>query len=604
MATVAAMEGDDINNLFALLYNVMSTNESVKLKAREELKRTISDGDITVQLCAVLSNSQLPMQLRRCAANELKCRLSDRENWQQLKERHQMEIQSEMFAALNSLRAQDKQTLQADIVRSVGYVMAQPGCADWNELIFHHIKTQCTSVDATTQAFGALLFKFLAKTSQQMLEKYLDQAQQIFTAAMQTAKEQGDLATPAMEHLLAGWTLTIPLFQPNSVLRKELVFTLPTILCITKEFAYKSDPQQKCHGFTVINRLNKHLPELVLPHLRLVMEDLIALATDNSVANCHRVEAIVAIKSCVRSMRRQIIRLRLMDKLLMTLYTLLAVEPARDANGEELYQQQPDEEHSTLEEAVQTLQFVASHTDTNRVAMRTLRLMQPQMEQTESALHRLAVQLFLAQMVQGFTDLLSTQPLDGFLHLVKRGFHDTDVMVQHGAHYALTIMAENLQPEITALVPVVMPLFNKFFDELTPAQRLANLESEANNRMFCALEIYCESVRQEVLQLYLDDLMRRLLLLAQPHSNSLIMRQLALSCIRCLAKTSTNHFRPYYDAVIDLIMPLLQHAPNEGQLLLRTYAIQVGKASCYTQKTLPCFINWLKIIYSFMLYTN
>lgn len=593
------MDGDDLNNLFSLLYNVMSSNESVKLKALEELKTTYNDVDSTVQLCAVLSNSQLPMQLRRCAANELKSRLSDRENWQQLKEGHQIEIQSEMFAALNSLRAHDKQPLQADIVRSVGYVMAHPGSADWNELIFHHIKTQCTSADAMTQAFGALLFKFLAKTSQRMLEENLDHAQEIFTEAMQTAKEQGDLATPAMDHLLAGWTLTIPLFRPNSVLRKELVFTLPTILCITKEFAYKSDPQQKCHGFNVINRLNKHLPELVLPHIKLVMEDLFALATDGSVANCHRVEAIASIKSCVRSMRRQIIRLRLMDKLLMTLYTLLAVEPAKDANGEELYLQQPDEEYSTLEEAVKTLQFVAGHTDTNRVAMRTLRLMQPQMEQTESAPHRLAVQLFLGQMALGFTDLLSTQPLDQFLDLVKQGFHDEDIMVQRSAHYALTIMAENLQPEITRLVPVVLPLFNKFFDELTTVQRLANCESEANNRMFCALEIYCESVRHEVLHLYLDDLMRRLLLLAQPQSNSLIMRQLALSSIRCLAKTSTNHFKPYYDAVMDIIMPLLQHAPNEGQMLLRTYAIQVGpkkkiestKASCYTLQTLLYFIN-------------
>lgn len=570
------MEGDDNKNLLGLLHKLMSPNKNVKLKISDELRTAYGDADSTLQLCMVLSNSQLSMQLRKSAAGVLKGRLSERENWLQLEQRYQMETQSELFAALLSLRADDKQTLQSDIIENVGHVMGQQESGNWNELIFHHIETQCTATDVTIHTFGALLFKLLAKTSPQILQQNLGHAQHIFMQAMQTAKGQGELTTQAIDHLLAAWTMTIPLFRQQSELKKELLFTTPTILCITKEWAYKSDPLQKCRGFNVINQLNKHLPELVRPHLKHVMEELFVLACDSSVSNRYRVEAIKSIRSCLHSMRRQIIRLRLMDKLLTTLYLLLAVEPALDVNGEELYLQQPDEQFSTLSEAVHTLLFVAGRTDTNRVAARSLRLMQPQMEQTQSATRRLAVQLFLALMAKGFTDLLSNEPLERFVALVEKGFNDSDVMVQHGAHYALSVMAENLQPEITRLVPQMLPLFNRFLDQITPAQRLANIESETRSRMFCALDIYCESLRQEVLHHHLDELMQRLLPLAQPYNNSLYMRQLALSSIRCLAKISGHHFRPHFDVVMEISLQLVQHAPNEGQLLLRTYAIQVG----------------------------
>lgn len=573
------MEGDDTNNLLGLLHKLLSPNKNVKLKIKEELRRSYSDGESTLQLCMVLSNAQLSRQLRKSAASVLKDRLSKRENWLQLDQCYQMDTQAELFAALLSLRADDKQSLQSDVIQNVGYVMGQEESGNWNELIFHHIETQCTAADAKSHAFGALLFKLLAKTSPQMLQQNLGHAQHIFMQAMETAKGQGELATPAMDHLLAAWTLTIPLFREETELKKELLFTMPTILCITKESAYNrsTDPRQKCRGFDVINRLNKHLPELVKPHLKHVMEELFVLATDSDIANRHRVQAISSIRSCLHAMRSQIIRLKLMDKLLTTLYTLLAIEPALDGNGEELYLQQPQEEYSTLAEAVQTLLYIAGHTDTNRVATRSLRLMQPQMdEETQAATSRLAVQLFLALMAKGFTDLLASETLERFIGLVKRGFNDSDVMVQHGAHYALSIMAENLQPEITRLVPQVLPLFNRFLDQITPAQRLANCESETRSRMFCALDIYCESLRQEVLHQHLDPLMQRLLMLAQPHSNSLYMRQLALSSIRCLAKISGLYFKPHFDAVMEIAMQLVQHAPNEGQLLLRTYAIQVG----------------------------
>lgn len=588
------MEGDDNNNLLGLLHKLSSPNKNVKLKIKDELHRSYGDAESTLQLCMVLSNAQLSRQLRKSAASVLKDRLSERENWLQLEQRHQMDTQAELFAALLSLRVDDKQSLQSDIIRNVGYVMGQEESGNWNELIFHHIETQCTAADAKSHAFGALIFKLLAKTSPQMLQQNLGQAQHIFMQAMETAKGQGELATPAMDHLLAAWTLTIPLFRQEAELKKELVFTMPTILCIIKETAYNNrsttDPRQKCRGFDVINRLNKHLPELVKPHLKHVMEELFVLATDPDIANRHRVQAISSIRSCLHAMRGQIIRLGLMDKLLTTLYTLLAIEPALDGNGEELYLQQPQEEYSTLAEAVQTLLYIAGHTDTNRVAARSLRLMQPQMdEETQSPPSRLAVQLFLALMAKGFTDLLANEPLERFIGLVKRGFNDSDVMVQHGAHYALSIMAENLQPEITRLVPQVLPLFNRFLDQITPAQRLANCESETRSRMFCALDIYCESLRQEVLHQHLDALMQRLLMLAQPHSNSLYMRQLALSSIRCLAKISGLYFKPHFDAVMDIAMQLVQHAPNEGQLLLRTYAIQVGYIYCAINYNDTCY---------------
>ncbi|KAH8416354.1 hypothetical protein KR222_000268 [Zaprionus bogoriensis] len=585
------MEGDDSNNMICVLNNMMSPNEDTVLKSTEQLSTSYSDSRSTVQLCTVLGNPKHPLDLRKCAGKILKSRLSAQESWQKLEADRQIDTQTELLAALKSLRADDEESLLSSVVRNVGYVMAhlqeeqtneaddQQANSHWNEMIFAHIEALCVATERDAQALGALLFRLLVKTSPKMLEANLVRAQRIFQQGVQSAKEQGELAAPSTEQLLAGWSLTIPLFRKHSEQHKELAETLSNILCITHACAYRTNPRQSCRGFEVLVKLNKHMPEMVEPHLKQVMDELFLLAADAGVCDRYRVQAIDSIRSCVRAMRRQIIRLKLMDRLLLTLHGLLAVNPALDENGEELYLGGANEdEYCPLSEAVQTLLFIAAHSDTNRVAARALRLMQPQLEQNHSAEHRLAVQLFLALMAKGFTDLLSDQPLSRFLAAVERGFDDAESMVRRGAHYALAIMAENLQPEITQLVPRVLPLFIKFFDQLTEEQRFADKETETHSRMFCALEIYCESLRQEVLQPHLKELMQRLLLLAQPNSNSPGMRQLALSTICCLAKICKDLFGPHFDGVMDVALPLVRHSPDEDQLLLRTHAIQVINA--------------------------
>jgi len=178
--------------------------------------------------------------------------------------------------------------------------------------------------------------------------------------------------------------------------------------------------------------------------------------------------------------------------------------------------------------------------------------------------------------------VLSDTLLEQFLNAVEKGIRDTDVLVQGAAYHALATMAENLQPELTRLAHRVLPLFFNFLDSISDQQRLVVNDTETiYSKMFCALEIYCESLKPEVLQPHLEELMKRLLRLAQPNSNSSAMRQLSLSNIACLAKISKDMFSSHFDDVMDVTLPLIKHTPDEDELLLTSHAIQVSWLSTY-----------------------
>ncbi|KAH8300887.1 hypothetical protein KR044_002160 [Drosophila immigrans] len=590
------MEGVGNNQLIRLLKDMTSAHPETVRKSSDELASDFKDSASTLQLCAVLSNAKRQPELRKCAGNILKTRLADAESWQQQPKDFQAKAQAELLAALKSLRVDDEEPLQTLILRNLGVVMHR-GLAenvettDWNEAVFDHVEELSKSKDEQTQTLGAIIFRLLVKTSPKMFQNYLARAQRIFMHIVQEAEAQGKLFTMATEQLLNGWSLAIPLYHKRPSKQSELAATLPLIMKLTHASAYRTHQDgakamskakaTPCRGIDVLTKLNQLMPELVWPHLNLVMDELFMLATDTRLGDKMRVHAIAAIRSCVRSMRRHIIRLKMMDKLLMTLYGLLAVQQPLDDNDEELYLGESSQETTPatpLAEAAKTILYVAAHSDTNRVADRALRLMQPQLEQKDSALDRLGALLFLSLMAKGFTDLLAENYLDRFLAAVEQGICDSDALVRRGAHYALAIMAENLQPEITRLAGRVLPLFHHFFDAVSPEQRLVATDSETYTRMFCTLEIYCESLKHEVMQPHLAELMQRLMIWLQPNTNSPALRQMCLSTIASLAKMSKELFRPHFDEVMCATLPLVKHTPDEDQLLLRTHAIQVINA--------------------------
>lgn len=564
-----------------LLGDMMNSHSDLVHQSTEELTSLYADPDSTIELCLVLGNCARLPAMRKCSGHILKNRLGQAGMWKKMNLAQQQEVQSALLNALKTMSTNDDENLQLTIVRCVGLVMeqvmeAEDATAEWNNCVFSHIEELCVSHEKLAQLLGSICYKLLIKTTPNVAEKYLLRTKAIFTNALEQAKANGELGTLATENLLAGWSLAIPLFRNHASDQDELVATLPLIMELTHAFAYQPNPKRSYRGFDMLVKLNKHMPDLVWPELQQVVSKLFVLASDTSLADEIRVQAIITLRNCVRHKRRHIIRLKLMDKLLMTLFNLLAVKPALDADGEDLYLVDAQESQSPLSEAAQTVLFIASQSDTNRVAQRALRLMLPKLVQQKSAVQRVGGHLFLALMAKGFTDLLADEPLNSFVAVVEKGVHDADPMVRRSAHFALAILAENLQPEITVLAPQVLPLFCEFFDQMTPEQRMIDHETESQTRMFCTLEIYCESLRREALQPHLGELMKRLMFTASPNNNSASLRQLALSAIASLAKMSKDMFKPHFDEVMAIAMPLAKQSANDDETLLRTQAIQVS----------------------------
>jgi len=568
------MEGGENNQLLSLLKDMISDRPETVRKSTEKLTNGFNDAASVVQLCTVLSSSKNQSELRKCSGMILKKHLSEREAWNHLSSDNKAKIQSDLLSAFKAIRPDDNELLESIIIRNLGYVMdyvrvEEGKTNEWNDSIFKYIEELCKAQNKNAQALGPYLFRLLVKTSPKMVQNYLSWSFRIFMSTVQMANAPENLSTLATDQLLGAWSLIIPLYSKRTHKQEDLATTLPHIMSMTRAAAYQPEPMSTCQLFDVLIKLNKYTPKLILPHLKLVMDELYALVNDTSLSEKTRAQAMTAIRSCVSSMRPDFIRLKMMDKLLMTLHSLLAVPPDSFDNDDPL---------SLAGQAGQTVLYVAQNSDTLRVAKRSLRLMEPELEQQDSARRRLAALVFLTLMAKGFTDLLSGTLLERFVNAVEKGMRDCEVQVQGAAYVALATMAENLQPELTRLAHRVLPSFNSYLDSITEKQRLFAKDTEPTySQMFCSLEIYCESLKAEVLQPHLEELMKRLLRMAQPNSLAQpVMRQLSLSNIACLAKISKDKFSPHFDEVMDITLPMIKQTPDEDVLLQTNYAIQVG----------------------------
>ncbi|ALC48200.1 maker265 [Drosophila busckii] len=559
--------------LLGLLKDAISPIAERARASSEQLRTQCVDAESMLRLCDVLGDIKYTPGLRKCAGNTLRQRLMQQQAWQELQPQLPA-AQSRLMTALKSLRSDDDEALQLAVVQNVAQLMQlqlDNDVREWNEQLFELLAAHCKL--AEQQLLSLSLLKLLLSSAPKLCEQYLPQMQRILLQGVQQSCNE---ATPLSELLLSAWSLAIPLYSKQCAhCLEQLSASVCPIVQLTRVFAREPHPRRSCRGLQTLQKLLKHAPEQVWPQLPLLLNELCQLSGDVYLSDELRTQALLTLKSCVQSRRRQIIRLKLMDRLLMTLHQLLAVPPALSSAGEELYF---GSTRSALAEATQILIHIASESNTARVAERALRLMQPQLASQRTALQRLAALLFLALMTQGFSDMLPAKPLQGFIATLATGFADEERVVRRAAHFALSIMAECLQPEITKQAAQLMPLFTQYIDQLSDEQRRSDIEPSTQTRMFCTLEIYCESLQPHLLQPYAADLMQRLLKLCQPGDNSPSLRQMAFSAIECVAKILKSDFVAYFDRTLELALLLIKDSSDDDYLLLRSNAVQIINA--------------------------
>lgn len=125
-----------------------------------------------------------------------------------------------------------------------------------------------------------------------------------------------------------------------------------------------------------------------------------------------------------------------------------------------------------------------------------------------------------------------------------------------------------------------MPILFEFLQQLCNQLRVGGIEPKHIDRMFYALETYCENLEDAIVP-HLPILMERLFEALSP-SNSVHLRELALSAISSTASAAKRNILPYFEQIIKFLQVYLVKTDDEDILLLRSPAIDTLAAIART----------------------
>ena len=204
--------------------------------------------------------------------------------------------------------------------------------------------------------------------------------------------------------------------------------------------------------------------------------------------------------------------------------------------------------------------------------------------------HKKAAYLSMAVIAEGCGEAICSKYLRLLLDCIKMGIVDQDTIVRNAAFFALGQFSEHLQPDISKYAEEVLPILFEFLHQLCNTIRVSFFyffyikfylqfvvfqnggeEPKHIDRMFYALETYCENLEDAIVP-HLPNLMERLFESLSP-SNSVHLRELALSSVSSTAAAAKSNMLPYFPQLITGLKTYLVRTEDEFICALRPQAI-------------------------------
>lgn len=220
--------------------------------------------------------------------------------------------------------------------------------------------------------------------------------------------------------------------------------------------------------------------------------------------------------------------------------------------------------------ATQTMDILALHVPPEKLIPPLLLLVEPAV-QGDDILRKKAAYLCVAVIAEGCSEAICTKYLYPLLECVKAGITNPNSLVRNAALFALGQFAEHLQPEISQYANEILPILFEFLHQLCLQLRIDGKEPKHIDRMFYALETFCENL-EDALVPHLPVFMERLFEALSP-SNSVHLRELAMSCIGAAVTATKSNMSPYFNQIIEILKMYLVISSDENIAALRPQAI-------------------------------
>lgn len=484
---------------------------------------------------------------------------------------------------LNAIINENEKSVRNAIAQFVGVLVKHESGKNndsWMTDVLKFVFGHCSSADAKQSELGTSIFAILTDTAPDQFLPHIESICEMFTAALIATESQGNMATPVILNILQGMSNLVPFILGYTGAEQTYQKSLPYIIKALQGFANQPDDFLK--AFDILENMADYTPKLLTTSLKMLIEFCLTLSHDASLSDSVRTRTVCYIGWLVRLKKKAILKQKLIEPIVQVVFGLMATSAENDSDNEggengdggddcndEEYFVGADETNPRTS-ATQTMDLLALHVPPEKLIPPLLALIEPALKGADP-LYKKAAYLSMAVIAEGCSETICSKYIRPFLDCIKVGIVEQNPIVRNAALFALGQFSEHLQPDISKYADEILPILFEFLHQLCGLLRNGGSEPKHIDRMFYALETYCENLEDAIVP-HLAILMERLFEALTP-TNSVHLRELALSAIASAASAAKTNMLPYFQHCIVALQVYLVRTDNEDIIALRPQAI-------------------------------
>ncbi|XP_011314194.1 importin-4 [Fopius arisanus] len=543
-----------------ILAKLLVADNSVIQQGTAELRAALVKPESTPMLCELIVSSVNP-EIRQYATLLLRKRYTKGKHWNQLPPTIRNQVKAILLPGL--VNEPDKQ-VKNGIAQLIGVIVKHELPHNtWPE-IFQFIQQLVTSESMTDKELGMYT---LATMTGMAPEVYLAHAASLMSLLGQTFSGLQDLGTPVAFYIIQTMLHLTPLVENNQVMVNAYNQMIP--IAINAIQALTATSQEKAaEAMELFDDLCESAPTVISSHVKTLIPMCLTIARNKSLDDDLRVRSISLIGCLARTKTKAIVKHKLVEPIVDVLFELMASPP--DDENDEIYFSGENEYNTPVTCATETLNLLAIHLKPDKLVPHLLKHIDPGLQSSDICAKK-ASYLALAVLAEGCAEHIRSKYLESFLRCICQGITDQSPVVRNAALFALGQFSEYLQPEISQYSQQLLPVLFDYLGQMCAHLKQEGREPPSVDRMFYALETFCENLNDALLP-YLPTLMDRLFETLSSDS-PVHIRELAISAIGAAANASKEHMLPYFQRIIAVLDVYLTNTHTDETICLQVQAV-------------------------------
>ncbi|XP_046413500.1 importin-4-like isoform X1 [Neodiprion fabricii] len=545
-----------------VLEKLLVADNAIIKQGTIELRDAFKNPECIGLLVAVVVESPKP-QIRQYAAVLMRKRLSKGKHWAKLSPEVKASFKDAM---LKRLLNEQETSVRKSIAQLIGTVIKHElGNNGWPEVL-QFVQQSVTSENLADKEIGMYTLSTMTEVAPQA---YLPHAQSVVFLLENTLNGLQDLGHPVAFYVLLTLTHLVPLVEGNQPMVNSYHQMMPRIISVIQALAVTNE-EQAVEAFELLDELCEQAMDVISPHVKALVSLCLTLGANKTLDDALRVKAVGFMGWLAKTKKKAFVKHRLVEPVIDMLFNLMA-EPPTDESDEAYFCDNVDDS-TPMTCATQTLDLLALHLPPEKLIPYVLQHIEPGL-QGSNMYSKKASYLAMAVLAEGCSEFIRSKYLESFLRCICGGITSTEPVVRNAALFALGQFAEHLQPEISQYASELLPVLFEYLGHVCSHMQLQNnSKSPPVDRMFYALEVFCENLNEGLLP-YLPILMECLFKALQTPNADIHVRELALSAIGAAANASKENMIPYFQTIVENLRGYLTEKQSTETMCLQIQAV-------------------------------